>query len=77
MSRRIAHRPRYHHMAHMVRPSSSMRKVFFRTRWSYRRPHLSPQRPGLGQGLLLVPVYRFVHTAIIREVRDDWHLSAN
>jgi hypothetical protein len=61
MSRRIAHRPHYREMRHLLRPSLRTRKEFFRQRWTYRHLNFSYQKPTLGQGLLLVPIYRFVH----------------
>ena len=62
MSRRIAHRPRYRDMRHLSQPTLRTRKDFFRHRWTYRRQHLGYPKPILGQGLLLVPFYRFVHS---------------
>ena len=62
MSRRIAHRPRYRDMRHLSQPSLRTQKEFFRQHWTYRRLNLSYPKPILGQGLLLVPFYRFVHS---------------
>ena len=62
MSRRIAHRPRYRDMRHMSQPSLRTRKEFFRQRWTYHHQNLAYSKPILGQGLLLVPFYRFVHS---------------
>ena len=62
MSRRIAHRPRYRDMRHLSQPSLRTRQEFFRQCWTYRRWNLSYPKPILGQGLLLVPFYRFVHS---------------
>ncbi len=66
MSGRIAHRPRYRNLKHLSQPTLRTRKDFFRTRWTYRRLANTYQKPILGQSLLLVPFYRFVHSAIIR-----------
>jgi hypothetical protein len=62
MSRRIAHRPRYRDIRHLSRPSLRTRQEFFRYGWTYRRLNIPNHKPILGQGLLLVPLYRFVHS---------------
>jgi hypothetical protein len=62
MSRRIAHRPRYRDMRYLSQPSLRTRKEFFHQRWTYRRQTFTYQKPMLGQSLLLVPFYRFVHS---------------
>ncbi|HLZ80499.1 MAG TPA: hypothetical protein VKP04_02625 [Ktedonobacteraceae bacterium] len=61
-SRRIAHRPRYRNLRPLSPPSLRARQEFFRQRWTYRRLNFSYQKPTLGQGLLLLPIYRFVHS---------------
>jgi hypothetical protein len=62
MSRRIAQRPRYRDMRHLKRPSLYTRKEYFRQNWTYRRLNSSYQKISLGQGLLLLPIQRFVHS---------------
>lgn len=62
MSRRIAHRPRYRDMRHLVQPSQRTRKDFLRQKWAYRRSTLAYQKISLGQGLLLLPFQRFIHS---------------
>ena len=62
MSRRIAHRPRYRHMHHLIRFSHSTRQEFFPRHWSYRRQTLLYPPPTPGQSLLLIPFQRFVHS---------------
>ena len=62
MSRRFAHRPRYRNMRHLSQPSLRSRQEFFRPGWTYRRLNFPYPKPILGQGLLLVPFYRFVHS---------------
>ncbi|TMC25882.1 MAG: hypothetical protein E6J36_03980 [Chloroflexi bacterium] len=61
-SRRIAYRPRYRNFQPQTRPSPRTRQEFFRQHWSYRRLNFPYQKPTLGQGLLLIPIYRFVHS---------------
>ncbi len=62
MSRRIAHRPRYRNMRRVIQPPPRTRKDFFPTRWTYRRLIHTYQKPVLGQGLLRIPFYQFVHS---------------
>ncbi|GAC1378309.1 MAG: hypothetical protein NVS4B7_07180 [Ktedonobacteraceae bacterium] len=62
MSRRIAQRPRYRAMRHLVRPSLRTRQEFFHHRWTYRRLALAYPKTIPGQGLLLIPFHRFVHS---------------
>jgi hypothetical protein len=65
MSRRIAHRPRYHSMR--SKPQSPLRshKDFFLNRWTYRCRTVSFQKRTLGEGLLLIPWgYRVLRGAI-------------
>lgn len=62
MSRRIAQRPRYRDMRHLKRPSLQTRKEYFRQNWAYRRLNIPYQKISLGQGLLLLPTQRFVHS---------------
>ncbi|HCF87344.1 MAG TPA: hypothetical protein DEV72_19325 [Ktedonobacter sp.] len=61
-SRRIAHRHRYRDLRHLSQPSQRTRQEFFRPRWTYRRLNFPYQKPVLGQGLFLIPIYRFVHS---------------
>ena len=61
-SRRIAHRPRYRNFKSLSPPSLCTRQELFRQRWTYRRLNFNYQKPTLGQGLLLIPIYRFVHS---------------
>lgn len=65
MSRRIAHRPRYH--STRPTPHSPLRThhEFLRTRWTYRRQAIPYQKRIPGQSLLLVPWgFRLFHGAI-------------
>jgi hypothetical protein len=57
MSRRIAHRPRYHYMRPVPHPSLRSHKDFLRNRWTYRRQNIPYQKRSPGQGLLLVPTF--------------------
>jgi hypothetical protein len=67
MSRRIAHRPRYHYMRPLPHPSLRSHKDFLRNRWTYRRQNIPYQRRSPGQGLLLVPWgYRLVSSVLGR-----------
>ncbi|HVB20764.1 MAG TPA: hypothetical protein VNG51_02305 [Ktedonobacteraceae bacterium] len=66
MTRRIAHRPRFRNVPPQSSRVSHARKDLFRTRWAYRRFKISYAQPTLGQGLLLAPVYRFVHSNFLR-----------
>ena len=62
MSRRIAHCPRYRHMHHFAQFSYSPRQEFFPRHWTYRRQTFLYPQPILGQGLLVIPFQRFVHS---------------
>lgn len=66
MTRRIAHRPRYRNLPPQSSRVSHARKDLFYARWTYRRFKLTYTQPGLGHGLLLAPVYRFVHSNLLR-----------
>jgi len=55
MSRRIAHRPRYHFVRPVPHSSRHSSKDFLRTRWTYRRPDRLYQQRAPGQSLLLIP----------------------
>jgi hypothetical protein len=67
MSRRIAHRPRYHNMRHLVQPQFRSRQTFLRTRWTYRRQKPVYEKRPLGYGLSLIAVgYRFVPAMLAR-----------
>ena len=66
MSRRIAHRPRYHSMRYLPQPPLRSHKDFLRNRWTYRRLTIPYQKRILGQGLLLIPFgYRLLRGAIL------------
>lgn len=52
MSRRIAHRPRYHQMRPLPHPSLRSHKDFLRTRWTYRHQTIPYQKRSPGQGIL-------------------------
>lgn len=55
MSRRIAHRPRYHFSRPVPHLPRSSHREFLRNRWAYRRqPQPYPKRAP-GQSLLLAP----------------------
>jgi hypothetical protein len=62
MSRRIAHRPRYRDMRYLPQPSQRTHKDYFRQNWTYRRLNISYQKITLGQGLLMLPVKRLIHS---------------
>ncbi len=62
MNRRIAHRPRYRDTHFLTQHPLRIRNNFYARRWSYRNLKLAYPKPILGQRLLQVPVYRFVHT---------------
>ena len=55
MSRRIAHRPRYHNMRSIPRTPLRSHKDFLRYHWTYRSQNKPYQKRILGQGLLLIP----------------------
>jgi hypothetical protein len=55
MSRRIAHRPRYHSTRYTPYPTLRSHHPFLPTRWSYRRQTVTYQKRKLGQSLLLIP----------------------
>jgi hypothetical protein len=61
MSRRIAHRPRYHQLRPLPHSSPRSHKDFLRNRWTYRKQTIHYQKRTPGQGLLLIPWgYRLV-----------------
>ncbi len=65
MSRRIAHRPRYHSMRSIPQPLLRSHKDFLRNSWIYRRQTTPFQKRPLGQGILLIPWgYRFLRRAV-------------
>ena len=65
MSRRIAHRPRYHHMRHLPHPPLRSHKDFLRNRWTYRRQTIPYQKRIPGQSLMLIPWgYRLLRNAV-------------
>lgn len=66
MTRRIAHRPRYRIVPPQTSRVAYTRKDLFYTRWAYRRFKIPYTHPRLGQGLLFAPVYRFVHSNLLR-----------
>ena len=66
MTRRIAHRPRYRNVPPQTSHVSHARKDLFYTRWTYRRFKIPYTPPKLGQGLILAPIYRFVHSNFLR-----------
>ena len=55
MSRRIAHRPRYHNMRSIPQTPLRSHKDFLRYRWIYRSQNKPYQKRTLGQGLMLIP----------------------
>jgi len=55
MSRRIAHRPRYHSMRSTPQTQPRSHKVFFHYHWKYRSQNMSYQKQNLGQGIMLIP----------------------
>ncbi len=66
MTGRIAHRPHYRTVSTYSSRVSNARKDLFYARWAYRRFKIPYSQPRLGQGLLLAPVYRFVHSNLLR-----------
>jgi len=65
MSRRIAHRPRYHSMRSIPQSPLRSHKEFLRYRWTYRTRNVPYQKRTLGQGLLRIPWgYHLLHAAI-------------
>ena len=66
MSRRIAHRPRYHMMRSISQTPLRSHKEFLRNRWTYRRQVNFFQKRTIGQGLLLIPWgYRAVRSVLV------------
>jgi hypothetical protein len=55
MSRRIAHRPRYHSLRSIPQTPLRSHKDFLRYRWIYRSQNKPYQKRTLGQGLMLIP----------------------
>lgn len=55
MSRRLAHRPRYHQARVTPRPLSRSHQDYLRQRWTYRQQRVSYARRPPGYGLSLVP----------------------
>jgi len=55
MSRRIAHRPRYHSLRSLPHNPPRLHKDFLRYRWTYRTQNTTYQKRTLGQGLKLIP----------------------
>ncbi|HET9919842.1 MAG TPA: hypothetical protein VFQ30_08385 [Ktedonobacteraceae bacterium] len=66
MSRRLAHRPRYRNLHHFSRFPLPTQKAFFHTSWAYRRQTFHHEQRTVGQGLLSIPLPRFVHSVILR-----------
>jgi hypothetical protein len=65
MSRRIAHRPRYHFNRYTPQPPRHSHREFLRTHWTYRRQTMPSPKRVPGQSLLLVPWgYRLLRGAI-------------
>ena len=65
MSRRIAHRPRYHFAQPTPHRSPRSHREFLRARWMYRRQPTPFARRKPGQSLMLVPWgYRLLRGAI-------------
>ncbi len=65
MSRRIAHRPRYHFVRPVPHSSRHSSKDFLRTRWTYRRLDMPYQHRVPGQSLLHIPWgYKLLRYAI-------------
>jgi hypothetical protein len=65
MSRRIAHRPRYHFNRYIPQHPRHSHHEFLRTRWTYRRQAILYQKRIPGQSLLLLPWgFRLVREAI-------------
>ena len=64
MSRRIAHRPRYHSMRSIPQTSTRSRKDYLRYHWTYRSQNMPYQKRNLGQGIMLIPWgYRLLYGA--------------
>ena len=62
MSRRIAHRPRYHSMRSIPQTPPRSRKDFLHSHWTYRSQNIPYQKHKLGQGIMLIPWgYRLLH----------------
>jgi hypothetical protein len=55
MSRRIAHRPRYHSMRSIPQSLPHSHKDFLRYRWTYRTQDIPYPKHHLGQGIKLIP----------------------
>jgi hypothetical protein len=55
MSRRIAHRPRYHSMRTIPQTPLRSHKDFLRYHWTYRSQKMPYQKRHLGQGIMLFP----------------------
>ena len=64
MSRRIAHRPRYHSMRSIPQSPPRSHKDFLYPHWGYRSQGISYQKRTLGQGIMLIPWgYRLLYGA--------------
>ncbi len=64
MSRRIAHRPRYHSMRSIPQTPLRSHKDFLRYHWTYRSQNIPYQKRTLGQGIKLIPWgYRLLYGA--------------
>jgi hypothetical protein len=64
MSRRIAHRPRYHSIRSIPQTPPHSHKDFLRYHWTYRSQSIPYQRRNLGQGIMLIPWgYRLLYGA--------------
>ncbi len=69
MSRRLAHRPRYRNLRHLSPLPLPAQKSLFRTRWTYRQQTITRyQKRSIGQGLLSLPLPRFVHSVILNRI---------
>jgi hypothetical protein len=55
MSRRIAHRPRYHSMRTIPQTPLRSHNNFLRYHWTYRSPKMPYQKRHLGHGIMLFP----------------------
>jgi hypothetical protein len=55
MSRRIAHRPRYHGIRSIPQTPLRTHKDFLRYRWCYRTQNIPYQKRHLGHGIKLIP----------------------
>jgi hypothetical protein len=55
MSRRIAHRPRYHSMRSIPQTPLRSHKDFLRYHWTYRSQNMPYQKRNLGQAIRLIP----------------------